>query len=214
MGAPPRNKSLGPQRINPPGIPFLYLSFDANTAVAETRPSTADLLTVATFKLKKGIRIANLNRIGDRFSPFGLENVLDEVESRRLLLSLSSEFSRPVNPEQAVISYISTQYAAEVIRDAGFAGIMYGSALGPGSNLVLFDPANAEAVDHKLVELKGVQYDVADYVTGWSSGENRRALGWLHRNNRTTIRFTDDILRMIGDRSEPPSSETERTPAT
>ena len=38
MGTPPPEKSMAGGRANPPGIPFLYLANEENTAIAEVRP--------------------------------------------------------------------------------------------------------------------------------------------------------------------------------
>lgn len=48
MGAPPR-EATRPGRLNPTGIPYLYLSSDKETAIAEVRPWMGANVTVASF---------------------------------------------------------------------------------------------------------------------------------------------------------------------
>ena len=52
-----------------------------------------------------------------------------------------------------------TQVLAEFFRESGLDGIAYGSSLGPGHNLVLFDPDATGWVKCDLVEICGVKFD-------------------------------------------------------
>lgn len=162
MTAPAPEKTLpGGGRINPPGISFLYLAFDSDTAVAEVRPPKGDLVTVARFQTVRDLRVADLTRIEPLDTPFGHEDLVREVEKRLLLRQLDREFAEPVNPDKGAIDYVPTQYAGEVIREAGFDGIVYKSALGKANNLVLFDPATAKVVESpELVAVRDVHYKI------------------------------------------------------
>jgi hypothetical protein len=48
-------------------------------------------------------------------------------------------FSLPVSRSDDVANYVPTQIIAELFKQNGFDGICYGSSLGPGKNVVLFD---------------------------------------------------------------------------
>ena len=159
MGAPPRNQASG-GRANPPGMPFLYTAFDKATAVAEIRPWKGALVTVAKFVLPAELRIADLLAIPEFESPFGVPDLSDQVDRRALLRQLASELMKPVAPGTSDVDYVPTQYLSEVIRNAGFDGIKYPSALGLDANLVVFDPKPFTAESVWLVEVADVQYKI------------------------------------------------------
>lgn len=49
-------------RLNRPGVSFLYLASDADTAIAEVRPHPGDLVSVAEFTITNEQRIADLTQ--------------------------------------------------------------------------------------------------------------------------------------------------------
>jgi hypothetical protein len=157
MGTPPIGLCRG-GRVNPAGIPFLYLSFSERTAVAEVRPWAGAIVSVARFVVPSDMRIADLTDIPYFKTPFGVPDLEREVENRRLLRYLGEEFARPVGPDSAEVEYVPTQYVAEAIREYGFDGIRYPSALAPDSNLVVFDGASFTAEDVWIVNVKKVKY--------------------------------------------------------
>ena len=160
MGAPPQDKTTDGGRMNPPGIPFLYLADDERTAVAEIRPAKNDLISVALFTISRDLRIADLTKIKPLETPFGHDDLVNEVEIRRLLEEIGRQLAQPVNPQAGPVEYVPTQFFAEVVRDADFDGIAYPSALGPATNLVLFDPDIAEPQECRLVRVTDVSYSI------------------------------------------------------
>jgi RES domain-containing protein len=60
MGAPPPNLAR-PGRMNPLGIPYLYVALDQATAIAEVRPWLGALLSVARLSPQRTLRVVNLN---------------------------------------------------------------------------------------------------------------------------------------------------------
>lgn len=66
--------------------------------------------------------------------------------------------SIPVDPDDSEVDYVLIQYVAEFMRAAGYAGIVYGSALGPGTNLVLFDGQGATPISTRLIRVTSVRY--------------------------------------------------------
>lgn len=140
MGAPPKRIASN-GRANPAGIPYLYLASDPNTAVAEIRPHMGDRVYVAEFEIPE-IRAVDLRNPRKLVSPF-IPEVEDGVGKLRaglpLLERLGEELTRPVLPHSAAIDYIPTQYFCEFIKNSGFDGVVYGSSVGEGFNLALFD---------------------------------------------------------------------------
>lgn len=145
MGAPPpRVVSNG--RANPPGIPYLYLGSSAVSSVAETRPHTGEIASVATFELPVGLTLIDLRDPRYLVSPFLIGDE-DEVGHLRgdvsFLGRLGVELTRPVVPQGAAIDYVPSQYLCEFIKKSGYDGVIYSSSVSDGMNLALFDPALA-----------------------------------------------------------------------
>jgi RES domain len=55
-----------------------------------------------------------------------------------------------------VAEYAPTQVLAEVFRNAGFDGVVYGSKLGKGKTIAIFDLTAAELVNCHLYRVEGV----------------------------------------------------------
>ncbi len=140
MGAPPR-RIASHGRANPAGIPYLYLASRPETAVAEVRPHTGARASVGEFTIPR-IRAADLRDPRGHVSPFILSGSGEIGQLRAdlpLLERLGKELSRPVLPHSAAIDYIPSQYLCEFIKKSGFDGVIYGSSVGEGINLALFD---------------------------------------------------------------------------
>lgn len=197
MGPPPRDRAMTAGRLSPPGIRFLYLSLDRDTAVAETRPPKGAAVSVAVFETVRPIRIADLTAVEPLESPFGVEDVLWEVESRDLLSHLSSEFAEPIDPEKEPVEYVPTQFAAEAIRNSGFDGIIYKSALGASSNLALFDPGDARPLRSELFEIAELRYEVEPYdPMRWKIPGSWAVNPWRRFPN---LEFPDTLLDSLRD---------------
>lgn len=156
IGAPPKALTLHGGRINPPGFSFLHLASDRDTAVAETRPDKGDVVSTAVFRTTQEMTVADLANVPDLASPFQSGDLLRDTESRGLMKLLNHEFALPVSPDLGPVEYVPTQYAAELLRDVGFDGVVYSSSLGTGENLVLFRPTSAQWVASALAKVEDV----------------------------------------------------------
>ncbi len=162
MSAPPPEKATA-GRANPVGIPFLYLASDRDTAVAELRPWRGQELSIAEFTLTASVRVADLTREVKMGSPFdygeGVEVSLYHIRDQyRILRHLGQVLSIPIDPTKADIEYIPTQYLTEVIRAAGYGGMIFQSSLGPGKNLVLFSPDQAKVGNTLYFNVERISY--------------------------------------------------------
>jgi len=157
VSAPPADKAKA-GRANRPNEPMLYVASDERTAISEVRPWKGAPVALARMVLTKKVRILNLTDFEAITSPFFEENIGWKVEARNLLWRLREDMKRPVMPHLADRQYQPTQYAAELIRNAGFDGIAYPSAMGPGINIVLFDPAVGEVTEVGYVRIQEVVY--------------------------------------------------------
>jgi hypothetical protein len=141
MGAPPKRRSSN-GRANPAGIPYLYLGSQPDTAVAEIRPHTGELASVADFTLPN-IKAVDLRNPRELVSPFILTDASEIGKLRAdlpFLERLGQELTRPVQPTGAAIDYIPSQYLCEFIKKSGFDGVVYRSSVSDGINLALFEP--------------------------------------------------------------------------
>jgi len=155
MGAPPK-RFASHGRANPAGIPYLYMASNERTAISETRPHTGELACVADFTIPDDLSIADLRNPRRSVSPFVIG---DEAQIGLMrgdidfLARLGEELTRPVLPQSAAIDYVPSQYLCELIKKAGYDGVMYRSSVGDGMNLALFNPdrANPGTVVQRLV---------------------------------------------------------------
>ena len=147
MGAPPSGfASHG--RANPPGIPYLYLGSTHETAIAEIRPHTGELASVADFQLNAGLHLVDLRDPRRLVSPFvfGDEDQIAALRSDVPFIErLGEELTQPVLPHRAAIDYVPSQYLCEFIKKLGYHGVIYRSSVSDGMNLALFDPTKATA---------------------------------------------------------------------
>lgn len=148
-------------RANPKGIPYLYLATHQETAVAEVRPWIGSFVSLAQFKLNRTIRVVNC--VSEHRSSFLYSLVPDpEVREQVVWQDIDRAFSRPVTPTDNTADYVPTQAVAEFFREKGLDGIAYGSALGPGHNLVLFDIDAAGLVNCGLVQIESIKFSFSD----------------------------------------------------
>ena len=133
-------------RVNPRGIPCLYMATDDVTAMMEVRPWAGSVLTISHLVLLKGVTLVDCTQAA--------EFNLDEPMTQRLESNnwhvLNEAFSLPVFQAEDVADYAPTQYIAEVFRAAKYDGIMYESKVGSGKNVAIFGPAIAEVVSMQL----------------------------------------------------------------
>ncbi len=158
IGPPPPLDSQG-GRLNPPGIPYLYLARDAETAVAELRPWTGEFVTVGTFETLSDILVYDLTIEEE-------ERTLANFVYRQL----ADAFSAPAHRSSAR-AYAVTQYFAESLKEAGkgeFVGVQYPSAMrAQGRNVALFGGTRRSFED--LVACTGTELRTVTSVTVTSS---------------------------------------------
>ena len=70
--------------------------------------------------------------------------------------SINRAFSEPVTRIDDVAEYAPTQVLAEAFRNAGYDGIAYGSKLGTGTTVAIFDLAAAELANCHLYKVEAV----------------------------------------------------------
>ena len=160
MGAPPAHLAR-PGRMNPLGIPYLYVALDQATAIAEVRSWVGALLSVARLAPQQTLRVVNLNYRNVKAPDMQVQTG-EHKDYLTFLLFMSRTLARPQDPNDE-LSYIPTQYFAEKFKRRGLHGIIYFSVLNKGgSNLVLFNVNSATTKDVSLHEVRGVSHSTAE----------------------------------------------------
>jgi hypothetical protein len=151
MRMPPPKAVLLGGRANPPGIPVFYCAREEPTAVAEVRPGLTDLVSVAQFRLLRAKKIVDLAS-GYHPNPFA-PNPKRELFVNFLVRHINRAFSTPVSLAESPIAYLESQFIAEHIFSAGFAGFSYSSSFqNGGTNIVLRNESSLYPVDSRLVQ--------------------------------------------------------------
>ncbi len=143
-------------RVNPIGIPVMYLSDEALTAIAETRPWLRETISLATFVTTREMRLLDISSI-ENPKTFYLKEPKDEVIIRKKIWSdVSNSFSRPVTIDDQESAYIPTQVIGEYFKMNGFDGICYKSLLGEGKNYALFDMDSVQIKNGIVMEIQSI----------------------------------------------------------
>jgi hypothetical protein len=168
--APARMKPLLSEategRVNPKGIPYLYLATKRDTALAEVRPWLGTLISVAQFKTLRDLRVVNCSGtgVGTQIS-FYLEEPDPAEREKAVWSDIDQAFSTPVNTGDRTADYAPTQVISDMFKASGFDGIVYRSALGEGHNVALFDLEAAEMVNGSLFEVNDIKFSFSEAAT-------------------------------------------------
>jgi hypothetical protein len=143
-------------RVNPAGIPVLYLAITEQTAISEVRPWIGRDVSVAQFKIQRDLKGINLSvgHSNRSFDHLTLDELVGEKEpdaqakEKAVWTDIDNAFSRPVTPSDDATDYVPTQILAELFRNAGYEFVVYKSQFGEkGYSVVLFNVADAEVVN-------------------------------------------------------------------
>ncbi len=131
FGPPPLEFALQSNRMNPAGIPMLYLASTPTTALKETRAKQAK---VGLWRSIRPLRILDLRRLPPVPNIFA-----EEGRTHSLTLSFLHDFAndimKPVaRNNQVHIDYLPSQVVTEFMRDYSFSagpldGVAYGSTV-------------------------------------------------------------------------------------
>jgi len=158
----PKPEFIGDGRVNPKGIPCLYLASTKEAAMAEVRPWVGSYISLAQFKTLRDVMVVDCTKDKRLFPKWLLHKTPHEVPAdRREEIAwgeIGYAFSRPVTLDELVTEYMPTQILAEAFRAHGFDGIVYRSLLADGLNVALFDYTTAELINCGLYETNSVQF--------------------------------------------------------
>lgn len=165
-------------RVNPHGIPYLYLATDRETAIAEVRPWIGSHVSIGYFKTTREICIVDCSRHHHQsgFLHYLMNFQVDDVDKppepevvqRVIWGDIDHEFSRPVTRADDTADYAPTQILAELFKQRGMDGIAYKSSLSEdGLNIALFSFDTTEMYAHQLFKVKKVKLCFAERSPVW-----------------------------------------------
>lgn len=163
MLCPPKERSTA-GRANPIGIPYLYLSDNAETILYEIRASYLDEISVATFSKNKNIESKLIiSDFTEKPSLYFPNAVNKRIKSRLLKKIISIDLSQPMRRYDSELDYIPTQFICEFIKVyTNVQGIKFKSSLHEGNNLVIFDQNAMICKNVKKVRISKVKIDSID----------------------------------------------------
>jgi len=149
MGVP-NIKETKNGRANPNGIPYLYLSTDVKTAACEVKPVLRQPVSVAKITLLSDVNVADFSCEEEEImTPHDKKRLTVEERQKITRCFVTQSFSWPILPNEEILAYVPTQIISEYLKQNGYDGILYKSAVGPKYNVVIFDSQKARCLDDK-----------------------------------------------------------------
>ena len=163
-------------RVNPSGIPVLYLSSSIDCAVAEVRPWIESSISVAAFRINRDL--STVSTVSSAASALfhglsfdqwsGQAPISAEEKETAVWSEIDAAFSRPVTVADDPAGYTPTQILSELFRAEGYDAVVYRSALISGHcNVAVFDLDNAEAVEGTPYTVSSVQVESKPCGNSW-----------------------------------------------
>lgn len=166
-GPPPYNKATA-GRMNPAGIPYLYLAFDERTALAEARARVAEFVTVSRWQPSRELQVLDLTYQPQYISIFeGRDQARSEVV---FLRDFVNDVCKPVTDDTSDVEYVPTQlvceYLAQVFFHAGqpLDGLIYPSEKTNGKNIVLFPACGQPDLNSALKKFGTVTFQSSEVI--------------------------------------------------
>jgi RES domain-containing protein len=163
-------------RVNPKGLPCLYVASDPNTAVAETRPWKDEIVSVAELNITRDVTLVECHSFHEHtgvstllklpmssFDNRGIkrgvkipyEHIKDDVWTR-----IDKSFSEPTTRTDDLADYVPTQVIAEAFKNERYDGVVYKSQLSEkGVNIAFFNPAVAKVIDIMLYKVTDIKIE-------------------------------------------------------
>jgi RES domain-containing protein len=147
-------------RVNPRGIPCLYMATDDATAVSEVRPAFGAYVTVASLKCLRELKLIDCSVLAEKQFVHFKEPERAEMEDT-VWSEIDRAFSRPADRSDDAADYAPTQILAELFRDLGYDGVAYKSAFGEnGYNVAIFNTEDFEVGWCRLFKVKDITHKI------------------------------------------------------
>lgn len=173
----PNQKYAGDGRVNPRGIPVLYLALNIDVAVAEIRPWIGETISVAQFKTNRELKLVDLSKGYRKLSigqlsidqMMGNKPISQETIDNCVWIDIDNAFSRPMTISDNGAEYAPTQIIAELIRQNGYDGVVYKSSFGgeKGYNIALFDTKDADIINCAPYDIESISITHKETGNRW-----------------------------------------------
>jgi hypothetical protein len=178
----PKAELVGDGRVNPRGIPCLYLAGNPETAMAEVRPWLGSYISVAQFKVMRDCKIVDCS-MDKKIDVTWVWTATGDIKKReiddragieaKVWGDIAEAFSKPVDADEPHIEYVPTQVLAEAFRRQGYDGIVYKSLLnGEGVNIALFDLEAADLMNCGLYKASSVSFEFEQVARPYFRGKH------------------------------------------
>lgn len=145
-------------RVNPRGIPCLYMATNDATAISEVRPAIGAYVTVAVMKCLRELKFIDCSVLSNKDFFYFKEPERPKMEEA-VWSDIDKAFSAPVDRSDDASEYAPTQILAELFRSLGYSGVAYKSAFGEdGYNLAVFNIDDFEVVRCRLFKIKDIEH--------------------------------------------------------
>lgn len=141
MAPPARSCRAG--RINPAGLPFLYVADTVDTVLREVHQKSGTVISIGEANPKRNLRILNLTH-----------SIEEEEKANSFRKVINNSFAAPIDYSKPALEYLPTQVVAIYIKDVmGLDGVKYKSSVHEdGYNIVLFNEKNMK-ITYKCSEV-------------------------------------------------------------
>ena len=147
-------------RVNPRGIPCLYMATDDATAVSEVRPAIGAYVTVAGMKCLRELKLIDCSVLVNEQFIYFKEPERKERE-KAVWSNIDRAFSAPTDRSDDAAEYAPTQILAELFRSLGYDGVAYKSAFGEdGYNVAIFNIDDFEVEWCRLFQVKDITHKI------------------------------------------------------
>jgi len=165
-------------RSNVKYINHFYTSSNQMTALHEKRPNIGQVVSIGTLELIRNQKLISLTTKPGDFSRFVIENDrhLSDIDLKKLTEFYNfmfHQFRQPIDPEEADIHYLITQYFVEYVKSKGYDGIAHSSgAIGgindfnqcervENINYVFFDDQDFKFIECDILQVANNTYSVS-----------------------------------------------------
>jgi RES domain-containing protein len=147
-------------RVNPRGIPCLYMATNDATAVSEVRPAIGAYVTVASMKCLRELKLVDCSVLANKY--FIHFKVPERQEMEKAVWSdIDRAFSAPADRSDDAADYAPTQILTELFRSLGYDGVAYKSAFGEdGYNVAIFNIDDFEVGWCRLFQVKDITHKI------------------------------------------------------
>ncbi|MCD8361393.1 MAG: RES family NAD+ phosphorylase [Lachnospiraceae bacterium] len=160
MGAPPKDVATA-GRVNSKGVSCLYLADKKETTVKEIRAGAFDYVTIATFRLKRDVKVLDLSSITHNSPFYAPTDKKYFYINERHLKKIAMDIAKPMSSHDSDLEYLPTQYISDFAKFLGYDGVKYISTFDKSSyNLALFDVDACDCIYHRTYRIGNLNYEL------------------------------------------------------